>query len=62
MQTFSALLAIRAGEFTGQRWIPHTKASDAGLWCYNREAGDLRRHRAHYDVIMMFMGHVVLIL
>ena len=21
------------GEFTGPRWIPHTKASDAGLWC-----------------------------
>ena len=23
----------------------------------NREAGDLRRHRAHYDVIVMFMNH-----
>ena len=22
------------GEFTGPRWIPHTKASDAGLWCF----------------------------
>ena len=21
------------GEFTGNRWIPLTKASDAGLWC-----------------------------
>ena len=21
------------GEFTGPRWIPHTKASDAALWC-----------------------------
>ena len=21
------------GEFTGPRWIPHTKASDAELWC-----------------------------
>ena len=21
------------GEFTGRRWIPHTKASDAELWC-----------------------------
>ena len=52
------------GEFTGDRWIPHTKASDAELWCFlwsapwindsvnNREAGDLRRHRAHYDVIV----------
>ena len=22
------------GEFTGLRWIPHTKASDAELWCF----------------------------
>ena len=22
------------GEFTGNRWIPHTKASDAELWCF----------------------------
>ena len=39
------------GEFTGHRWIHRwitlTKASDAELWC------DLRRHRAHYDVIVM---------
>ena len=54
------------GEFTGHRWIPRTKASDAELWYFvwpapwingwvnNREAGDLRRQRAHYDVIVMF--------
>ena len=52
------------GEFTGPRWIPHTKASDAELWFFficawingwvnKHEAGDLRRHRAHYDVIEM---------
>ena len=52
------------GEFTGHRWIPHTKASDAELWCSlicaringwvnNREAGDLRRYRGHYDVTVM---------
>ena len=51
-------------EFTGHRWIPRTKASDAELWCFlwyvwingrvnNREAGDLRRHRAHYVVTVM---------
>ena len=57
------------GEFTGHRWIPHTKASDAKLWCFfmicawingwvnNREAGDLRRHRAHNDVIVMYGLH-----
>ena len=22
------------GEFTDQRWIPHTKASDAEVWCF----------------------------
>ena len=43
------------GKFTGHRWIPCTKASDAELWVNNgwvnnREAGDLRRYRAHYDV------------
>ena len=56
---------LLCGEFTGHRWIPRTKASDAELWCFlrsalginglvnNREAGYLRRHRAHYDVIVM---------
>ena len=28
------------GEFTGPRWIPHTKTSDAELWCFF----DLRLH------------------
>ena len=46
METFSALLAICAGN-------SRTKASDA--WVNNREAGDLRRYRAHYDVIEMWM-------
>ena len=49
------------GEFTGHRWIPLTKASDAEPWCFlwinswvnNREAGYLRRHRTHYSVIVM---------
>ena len=52
-------------EFTGHRWIPLSKASNAELWCFlwsspwangwvnNREAGDLRRHCTHYDVILM---------
>ena len=55
------------GEFTGHRWIPRTKASVAKLWCFllictwinasvhNREAGDLRRHRAHYDATVMIL-------
>ena len=51
------------GEFTVHRSL-FTKASDAELWCFlwawingwvnNREAGDLRRHRAHYDVTVLF--------
>ena len=53
------------GETTDHRWIPHKKASDADLWCFslicawidgwvnNGEAGDLRRYRAYYDVIVM---------
>ena len=47
------------------RWIPLKKISDAELWCFslicalvngwvnNHETGDLTRHRAHYDVIVM---------
>ena len=51
------------GKFTGPRWIPRPKASDAKLSCFlwswinrwvnNREVGDLRRYGAHYDVIVM---------
>ena len=53
------------GEFTGHWWIPRTKAIDAELlmlslicartngWLYNGDSGDLRRHRAHYDVTVM---------
>ena len=53
-------------EFTDHRWIPHThKGQWRGAlmlslictwingWVNNGEAGDLRRHRAHYDVIVM---------
>ena len=36
-------------EFSGHRWIPRTMNG----WVNNREAGDLRRHRAHYDVTLM---------
>ena len=53
------------GEFTGHRWIARTKANDAELWCFLlsapwingwvniREAGNVRRHRVNYDVIVM---------
>ena len=41
------------------RGMPLTKASDAeflNVWVNNRGAGDLRRHRAHYDVILRKQG------
>ena len=40
---FSALLTICAGTSLAPVTSPHN----------NRETGDLRRHRAHYDVIVM---------
>ena len=50
-------------EFTGHRWIPLTKWRGALMfslicawingWVNNREAGDLRRHCAPYDVTVM---------
>ena len=63
METFSALLAICAGnapvpgEFPTQR--PVTRSLMLSLicvwinsWVSNREAGDFRRYRAHYDVTL----------
>ena len=43
------------GEFNGHQWIPRTKASDAGLWCffYLRLNKRLSKHSAHYDVTVM---------
>ena len=32
------------GEFTGHRWIPRTKASDAELWCFLWSSRSLWRH------------------
>ena len=55
------------GEFTGHRWIPLTKASDAEAlvfslicawikgWVNNRETCDLRRHRVPYNVTVMYI-------
>ena len=37
IETFSASLTFGGGgggEFTGHRWIPLAKASEAGLWCF----------------------------
>ena len=52
------------------QWIPRTKFSDAELWYFlwpvlwingwvnNHEAGDLRHHRAHYDVIVILSCYI----
>ena len=69
MKTFSALLAICAGnstvtgEFPAQ-W-PVTRSFGVFFicalingWVNNREVGDLKRHRAHYDVTIMCPIHV----
>ena len=65
METFSALLVFCAvpGEFPAQR--PMTRSFDVFFdlringWVNNREAGNLRSHRAHHDVIVMQMEYVI---
>ena len=49
METFSALLAIRAFMFS-------LICARTNGWVNTGEAGDLRRHRAHYGVIIMWFG------
>ena len=70
METFSALLAICAenspvnGGFPSQR--PVTQSFEVFLWSTPekngwaniRDAGDLKRHRVHYDVTAMYHGHL----
>ena len=50
------------GEFIGHLWIPLTKARDAELWCFLWSAPeqtiDLRRHRAHYEVTVIYIFSV----
>ena len=63
MEIFSALLAICAGnlpvagEFPERLWRGALMFSLVCAWMndwvHNREAGDLRRHRGHYDVTVM---------
>ena len=69
MKTFSALLAHCAGnspvtgEFPSQR--PVTRSFDISFtlrlntngWVNNREAGDLRCHRTHYAITVMYISY-----
>ena len=60
------------GESAGHCWISPTKASDAELpvmfsvtcawtngWANNRDAGDMRRHRTHYEVNEMMKSNAL---
>ena len=55
METFSALLVICAGNSPVPVNSPHKDQWRGALMSSlnNREAGDLRRYRGHYDVIVM---------
>ena len=66
METFSALLAICAGNSPVPVNSPQKGQWRGALifslicvwingWVNNREAGDLRRYRAHGDVIVMLL-------
>ena len=68
METFSALLALCAGNSPVPVKSPHKGQWRGALmfslmcvwindWVNNREAGDLRRHRGHYDVNVMSLFH-----
>ena len=70
METFSALLAICVGNSPVPGEFPHEGQWRGALmfslicaringWLNNGEAGDLRRSRAHYDVIVMFWVKLV---
>ena len=67
METFSALVAICAGNSPVPGEFPNKGQWRGALmftlicvwingWVNNREAGDLRRYRAHYDVTVMLPG------
>ena len=62
METFSALLAFCAGNSTVTGEFPSQRPVTRSFYAFfdlrlnkrlSREAGDLRRHLAHYDVIVM---------
>ena len=66
MEAFSALLAIVRGSHRSPVISPHKGQWRGSLmfslicvwingWVNNGDAGDLRRHRSHYDVTVMFL-------
>ena len=61
MEIFSALLAICAGQWRGALMFTLICTRING-WVNNREAGVLRRYRAHYDVIVRSLPYFVEVL
>ena len=70
METFSALLALCAGNSAVTDEFPHKgqwrgafmflwSAPWINGWVNNGEAGNLRRHLAHYDAIVMIFGWTI---
>ena len=64
METYSALLALCAGNSPVPVNSPHKGQWRGAMmfsliyawkndWANNREAGDLRRYRGHYDITVM---------
>ena len=73
METFSSLLALCVGnssvtdEFLSQRPVTWRGTLMFSLicawtkyWTNNRNASDLRRHRVHYDVTVIWQGMIAL--
>ena len=67
METFSALLALCAGNSPVTGEFPLQRPMTRGFyvffdlrpnndWVNNREAGDWSHHRARYDVILMMLA------
>ena len=65
METFTALLALCEGNHRSLVDFPHKGQWRGALmfslictwtnvWANNRDAGELRRHCAHYDIIVMY--------
>ena len=54
METFSALLAICEENLPVTALMFSLIYAWVNGWVNNGDAGDLRRHRAHYDVIVMW--------
>ena len=72
MEALSALAAICAGKSPVSGEFPAQRPVTRNFYIFvdvclnkrlitenNREAGDLRRYRAHYDVILSNAGHFV---